>query len=371
MKYISEFRDHAAAQGVVRQIRDAASRLEGRKLKIMEVCGGHTMAIFNYGIPALLPENIELISGPGCPVCVTANSFLDTAIAMARLPDVIITSFGDLLRVPGSHSSLLKEKSAGHDVRVCYSSLDALEIARSNPGKRVVFLGIGFETTAPTIASAVKHAVTEGVHNFFVLNALKTMPEAMKALLTSGELALNAFICPGHVSVITGLDIYKFIARDFKTPCVVSGFEPLDLLQSILMITRQCVEGRAEVENQYTRGAKWEGNDAARKLLDEVFAPADSEWRGLGKIPGSGLVLRGEYTRCDAAMHIPVKVEASRENPACICGAIMRGVKKPTDCSLVNKVCSPEDPKGSCMVSEEGSCATYFKYARGSQWLKQ
>ncbi|OFZ39654.1 MAG: hydrogenase formation protein HypD, partial [Bdellovibrionales bacterium GWC1_52_8] len=278
-----------------------------------------------------------------------------------------IASFGDLLRVPGSHSTLLAEKSKGGDIRICYSSLDALELARKNPSKKIVFLGIGFETTAPTVAAAIKRAEAEGLKNFLVLSAFKTMPEAMKALLQSGELALNAFICPGHVSVVTGLRIYDFIARDFKTPCVVTGFEPLDLLQAILMIVRQLKDGRSTVENQYTRAALPLGNPAAQALLNEIFAPSDVEWRGLGVIPGSGLGISDAYQAFDAQKVIPLQLEPAREQPGCICGSIMRGVKVPTECKLFAKACNPENPKGSCMVSDEGNCATYYKYARNSR----
>jgi hydrogenase expression/formation protein HypD len=328
----------------------------------MEVCGGHTITIFKYGIRDLLPENIQLISGPGCPVCVTSNSFIDYAIEISKLPDVIITSFGDLIRVPGSQSSLLKEKTGGRDIRICYSSGDALDIAKKNPSKRVVFLGIGFETTAPTVAAVVRQAKVERIENFYILSAHKTMPNAMKALVDTGELGLHAFICPGHVSTITGLKMYEFLSRDYGTPCVISGFEPLDLLQSIYMIAKQINEGRSEVENQYTRTATWEGNKIAQRLIEEVFIPCDSEWRGLGVIPDSGLIPSESYNRFDAQRQIPVEIAVPKENPACICGDIMRGVKVPLDCILFAKGCTPENPKGSCMVSEEGSCATYYKY---------
>ncbi len=370
MKYITEFRNFEAAQALSREIhtvlaKDQPSGTEpAREIKIMEVCGGHTAAIHKYGIAGLLPSHLRLLSGPGCPVCVTSNSFLDYAVALAREPDVIIATFGDLIRVPGSRSSLLKERAEGRDIRICYSSLDALQIAKDNPSKRVVFLGVGFETTAPTIAASVKRAREEKVTNYLVLSAFKTMPNAMKALLESGELGLDAFICPGHVSVITGSSIYDFIARDYRTPCVISGFEPLDLLQSILMICRQITEGRAQVENQYQRAAQAKGNALAQDLLKEIFVLSDSDWRGIGTIPASGLALSPEYSAFDAAKQIPLKIEASRENPGCICGAIMRGVKTPAECKLFGKVCTPESPKGSCMVSDEGTCATFFKYAR-------
>jgi hydrogenase expression/formation protein HypD len=362
MKYMSEFRDAEAAKAIASSIKEGS---QGRELKIMEVCGGHTITIYRFGIKDLLPENIHLISGPGCPVCVTATSFVDHTIALSELPDTIIASFGDLIRVPGSHSSLLKEKAKGRDIRACYSSMDAVDIAKNNPQKQVVFLGIGFETTAPTVAASLKYASQEGISNFYVLSAHKTMPNAMRALVESGELNLDAFICPGHVSTITGLDIYDFLAKDYGTPCVVSGFEPLDLLQSIQMIVKQVQEGRAEVENQYTRAVTREGNRVAREIMESVFDASDMEWRGLGVIMGSGLSPNPSYRKFDAQYQIPVEMEIpSVDNPACICGDIMRGMKEPVDCTLFAKACTPEDPKGACMVSEEGSCATFYKYAR-------
>ena len=361
MKYVSEFRNREAAKAITAQIREIAGQ---RRIKIMEVCGGHTVAIFKYGLKNLLPKNISLLSGPGCPVCVTANRYIDYAITLSRLQDVIVTSFGDMIRVPGSQSNLLREKSRGADVRICYSPLDSLKIAKENPLKKVVFLGIGFETTAPTIATVVKRAHDEKLTNFSTLTAIKTMPHAMKALVTSGELDLNGMICPGHVSTITGTGIYEFLAKEYKTPCVISGFEPLDLLQSVLMIAKQITENRAEVENQYTRTTMVEGNKIAQTLLREVFVEWDAEWRGLGVIPKSGLVLNSKYSAFDAEKVFPIELKASKDNPACLCGAIMRGVKTPNDCRLFGKACTPESPIGACMVSDEGSCATYYKYAR-------
>ncbi len=330
----------------------------------MEVCGGHTITIFKYGIRKLLPSSIELISGPGCPVCVTSIDYIDRAIAISAIPHVIITTFGDMMRVPGSVSSLLKEKARGRDIRICYAPMDAMEIARQNPEKEVVFLGIGFETTAPGVASVMRRALEQGIQNFSVLSAHKTMPNAMKALVEGGELALNAFLCPGHVTAITGSSIYQFLARDFQTPCVISGFEPVDMLQSIWMIVKQIAENRSEVENQYTRGVREEGNARALALLDEVFQPVDALWRGLGVIPDSGLIPTGEFRTMDANTRFSVTLPQAKENPRCICGDIMRGAKNPLQCPLFAKGCHPDDPKGSCMVSDEGTCATYFKYER-------
>lgn len=361
MKYMSEFRNARAAKAFSTKIKKLAQQKE---VRIMEVCGGHTITIYKYGIKNLLPENIHLISGPGCPVCVTSNRFIDHAIALSRMPDITIATFGDLIRVPGSFSSLLKEKSQGRDIRPCYSVMEALEIATNTPQKRVVFLGIGFEATSPTVAIAMKNARAKGISNFYILSAHKTMPHAMKALVDGKKLNIDAFICPGHVSAITGMKIYDFLAEKYGIPCVVSGFEPLDMLQSIYMLVKQISEGRADVENQYSRAVTWEGNVIAQKLLNEVFTPCETEWRGIGIIPESGLVPSETYSQFDAEKEIPVDMEApSGENPACICGDIMLGMKTPADCRLFGKACNPESPIGACMVSSEGSCATYYKYA--------
>jgi hydrogenase expression/formation protein HypD len=360
MKFVSEFRDKQAAKAIALQIRKLVPQKE---IRIMEVCGGHTITIYKYGIKNLLPENIHLISGPGCPVCVTSNRFIDHAIALSRLPDTIITSFGDMIRVPGSHSSLFQEKSKGRDIRPCYSVMDALAIAKQNPQSQVVFLGIGFETTSPTVAVAIKNAKAQGISNFYVLSAFKTMPNALKALVDGKLININAFICPGHVSTITGLKVYEFLAEEYGLPCVVSGFEPLDMLQSIYMILKQIQEDQAKIENQYARSVTWEGNEIAQKLLDEVFTPCEMDWRGIGRIPESGLIPNAIYQDVDAGKMIPVTIEpSSGDNPACICGDIMLGVKTPVDCLLFKNVCNPESPKGACMVSAEGACATYLKY---------
>jgi len=361
MKYMTEFRDSQAASAIALQIKKLSA---DREIRIMEVCGGHTITIYKYGIKDLLPENIHLLSGPGCPVCVTSNRFIDRAVALAGLPGVIVATFGDLIRVPGSFSSLLRERSEGRDVRICYSAMDAVDIARREAGKQVVFLGIGFETTAPTVAAAVKHAKANAISNFQILSAHKTMPKALKALVENKDVKIDAFICPGHVSAITGTKIYEFLSDQYGLPCVVTGFEPLDMLQSIYMIVSQIHEGRSEVENQYARVVTGEGNLVAQHLLAEVFSPCDMDWRGLGRIAASGLTPNSDYLDMDAEKTIPVQMEcASHENPACICGDIMLGIKTPVDCKLFGKICTPETPQGACMVSSEGNCATYFKYA--------
>ncbi len=361
IKYLDEFRTGKAADHYLEQIK---RNMPPYPVTVMEICGGHTLTIMKYGIRTLLPPELRLLSGPGCPVCVTPQIYIDTALELAVRPDVIITSFGDMLRVPGSSSSLAGEKSKGADIRVCLSSMDALELARNNPGKEVVFLGIGFETTAPTVAWAVRAAAQEGRTNFSVLCALKTIPHAMQALLSGGELDIQGFICPGHVSAITGTGIYRPLAEDFKVPCVVSGFEPTDMLCTLAMIVTQLKAGEARVENQYTRSVREQGNPKALGLLDEVFTETDAEWRGLGVIPRSGLSIREAYAGFDAARKFAPITPPAKENPACICGAVMRGVKQPTDCTLFGRVCTPHNPVGACMVSAEGSCGIYYKYNR-------
>jgi len=360
LKYIDEFRNPQLIRSIVDKIHQECP---DQTIKLMEVCGGHTVTIFKYGIQKLIPDKIKLISGPGCPVCVTDNGFIDRAVKIAHLDNVIITTFGDMIRVPGSTTSLQKEKGRGIDVRICYSPMDAIQIAKDNPENEVVFLGIGFETTAPAVAVAIQYAFDNRITNFSVLSSHKTMPYAMKALLDSGETDLNGFICPGHVSAITGIHIYDFIAQDYHIPCVVSGFEPLDMLQSILMLIRLINRKQGLVENQYTRSVKENGNLNAMQLMMDVFEESDTSWRGIGIIPKSGLKIRGKYQDFDANLKFDVVVEPTKEYPGCICGDIMRGVKVPTDCTLFKKICTPEDPKGACMVSDEGACATYFKYA--------
>ena len=361
LQYIDQFRNPELVEFIMDKIHHECPR---QNLKFMEVCGGHTIAIFKYGIQKLIPDSIQLISGPGCPVCVTETEFIDQALALAQLPDVIITTFGDMVRVPGSKTSLQQERGSGIDVRICYSVMDALKIAQENPLKEIVFLGIGFETTAPTVAAAIKTASDQSIRNFSILSAHKTMPNAMQALLDSGEIGLNGFICPGHVSTITGIHIYDFIAEKYRIPCVVSGFEPLDILETILMLIRLVNEGQGKVANQYTRSVKENGNPKAREIMLEVFEESDSNWRGLGIIPGSGLRIRSKYRDFDARNRFKITPKPATEYPGCICGDILRGVKNPVDCALFGKVCHPEDPKGACMVSSEGTCATWLKYRK-------
>ena len=387
MKYIDEFRDGTIAIGLSKKI---ANLMDGHnEITIMEVCGSHTMSIYRYGLKKLLPSNIRLLSGPGCPVCVTSVNYIDTAIAISQNTsaslnsgrDVLITTFGDMMRVPGSSSSLEKERAKGASVAVVYSTLDALHLAEKHPNKKVVFLAIGFETTAPTIAASVIEAERRGLKNYFVLTAHKIMPPVMKALLTDKELNLDGFLCPAHVSTIIGSRPYEFIARDFHIPCVIAGFEPLDILQGIYMLLEQIVKKEARVQIEYSRVAKREGNPTALALLDKVFEPCDVEWRGLGLIPGSGFKLRSRYEKFDAHTVFRIsdfvvsaqsndfgfQINSAICNPqsainGCICGDILRGVKLPADCKLFGKVCNPEHPVGACMVSSEGTCAAWYKY---------
>jgi hydrogenase expression/formation protein HypD len=358
VKYITEFRSSELAEGLIRQIRQKSTF----PARLMEFCGGHTVTIFKYGIRKVLPSTVEMVSGPGCPVCVTANADLDKAIALARMPNVIITTFGDMLKVPGSTSSLQQVKADGADVRMVYSTLDALKIAEENPGKSVAFLGIGFETTAPTIAASVLQAEEKGIRNYYILSLHKLCPPVIRAILDSGEVKLQGLICPGHVSAIIGSHPWEFIARDYGIPCVVSGFEPLDILQCVDMLLSQIEKGESRVEIAYRRGVHREGNVQALKLMEQAFEPCSAQWRGVGEVPDSGLKLGREYRRFDAELAFEIKPEPTREPGGCICGDVLRGVKTPLDCQLFGKVCTPEQPVGPCMVSSEGSCSAYYLY---------
>jgi hydrogenase expression/formation protein HypD len=359
MKYIDEYRD----KELVRKLVDQIKQVSKKPISLMEVCGGHTMSIQKFGIPFLLPDTIKLISGPGCPVCVSDRKYIDQAIAYARLEEVIITTYGDLIRVPGSTSSLDQEKSQGADVRIVYSVLDALKIAQDNKDKKVVFLGIGFETTAPSSAAGLIRAQMAGIRNFYLFSSHKIMPPAMEALIDEG-VKLDGYIAPGHVSTITGTGIYENIPAKYGLGVVVSGFEPLDLLKAILMLVNQIEKNEPKVENAYTRVVKPEGNIKAQQFMEEVFELRDDWWRGLGILPKSGLKIQKKYADFDAEVMIPVEVENTREDKGCICGEILKGKKNPKDCKLFGKACTPENPVGACMVSNEGSCNAYFRYNR-------
>jgi hydrogenase expression/formation protein HypD len=357
MKYIDEYRD----KKLVLSLAEAIKRISVKEIKLMEVCGGHTMAIQRFGIPALLPPTITLLSGPGCPVCVSSRKYIDQAIAYSRLPDTIIATYGDLIRVPGSTSSLDREKAAGCDIRIVVSAMDALTIARDNPGHKVVFLGIGFETTAPASATVILGASRMNLDNFFLFSSHKIMPPAMAALIDEG-VKINGYISPGHVSTITGTSIYSEIPERYGLGCVISGFEPVDIMESILMLVRQIENGTPAVEIQYKRAVKKDGNTEALKLLEEVFELREDWWRGLGNLPLSGMGIRKKYARFDAEANLKADVEPTREDKGCICGEILKGLKKPTDCKLFATGCTPQNPVGACMVSHEGACHAFYRY---------
>lgn len=341
------------------------SGLAAGPLRFMEVCGTHTISVFRSGIRSLLPEGIELISGPGCPVCVTPAGEIDRAITLSRLDGAILVTFGDLMKVPGSSSSLHQEKAKGGDIRVVLSPLDAVEIAQGEQDRVVIFFGVGFETTSPAIAVAVKEAKRRRLSNFFLLSSQRLIPPAIRALLSTGRGRIDGFILPGHVSVIIGRDPYLFIAREFGLPGVITGFESLDILEGLYMLLRQCHEGRAEIEIQYTRAVREQGNQAALEVMGEVFESVDARWRGLGLIPASGLRLRGKLAGIDASRAFGIHSEEKADPPGCLCGEILQGLKIPPECRLFGKRCTPEDPVGPCMVSSEGSCAAYYKYGGG------
>lgn len=362
MKYIDEYRE----KGLIRKLILAIRREVETSYTFMEVCGGHTNAIHRFGIPALLPDNIRLISGPGCPVCVTDNSFINKAIAYSGEEGVIIATFGDMMRVPGSESSLEKEKAAGADIRIVYSPLEAIEIAKINIKKKIILLGIGFETTAPGTAVTIKEAEKGDISNLYLLSAHKIMPPAMESLLKDG-VSISGFICPGHVGAVTGSVAFSFIPEKYNIGCVVTGFEPVDILQSILMLVRQVNTRSPRIEIQYSRVVTRDGNIKAQRVMNDVFELCDERWRGLGIVPRSGLRLKKSYERFDIEKTMPIRFKSYKENVLCICGEILRGVKTPDDCRLFAGLCVPENPVGACMVSDEGVCKTYFKYRRNAR----
>jgi len=361
MKYIDGFRNPDAAAQLVRKIAEQGRALAGRRVHMMEVCGSHTMAIGRYGIRPLLPENVELISGPGCPVCVTDPGYIDAAIALAER-GVIVATFGDMVRVPGSASDLTACRSRGGDVRVCYSPSAAVGLAKDNPDREVVFLGIGFETTIAPVISVVETAVREGVRNLSLLTAFKMVPSALRALLTDPEIRIDAFLCPAHVSAIIGARVYEPLAAEFRVPCVIAGFEPLDILYGVYGILGQMLRGEAKVENQYARVVRPDGNTKAQALIARYLEPVDAAWRGLAVIPASGLGLKAEYAAFDAAKKLGIEIRPGKQHAGCRCGDVIKGKIRPTECALFAKICTPDRPVGPCMVSAEGTCAAYFKY---------
>jgi hydrogenase expression/formation protein HypD len=352
---------HPAGPSGLSRIAEYSASI-GRTVRLMEVCGTHTMVAFRSGLRSLLPESVRLISGPGCPVCVTPNGYIDAAIELCRRPEVTVATFGDLVRVPGSDSSLERERAGGASVQVVYSPTDALALAREDPARSVVFLGVGFETTVPGVGVSIRSARDEGLANFSVLSALKTMPGPMRALASGGDVAIDGFICPGHVSVITGAAVFSFLADEYRLPCVVTGFEDVDLLEGIAMLLCQIAEDRSEVEIEYGRAVTREGNQIAQQIMAQVFEACDSEWRGLGVIPGSGLAIRAEFSEHDAASKFGVEIVSGEPPRGCRCGDVLRGVIAPPECPLFDRRCSPLTPEGPCMVSSEGACAAYWRY---------
>jgi hydrogenase expression/formation protein HypD len=364
MKYVDEYRDADLAKRIAEEI---ARLSEGRQLKLMEVCGGHTHTIYKHGVEDILPPNIDLIHGPGCPVCVLPMGRIDDAIAIARMENVIFTTFGDMMRVPGSHGSLLDAKAEGADVRFVYSPLDAFKLARQYPDKQVVFFAIGFETTAPSTAVTLLRARAEGIKNFSIFCNHVTIIPAMKAILDSPDLRLDGFIGPGHVSMVIGMRPYTFVARLHRKPVVIAGFEPLDIIQSVCMIVKQISEGRAEIENQYARVVRPEGNVKALEAMAKTMELRPFfEWRGLGFITHSALKLRAEYADWDAELRYEVPGLRVADPKSCQCGEVLKGVIKPWECKVFGTACTPETPIGTCMVSPEGACAAYFNYGRFS-----
>ncbi len=371
MKYVDEFREPRKADALLRAIEQLCQQLE-KPIKIMEVCGGHTHSIFKYGIEDVLPEPIELIHGPGCPVCVMPKGRLDDAISISQNHNVIFTTFGDAMRVPGSTTSLLQAKAQGADIRMVYSPLDSLQIAKDNPDQEVVFFALGFETTAPSTALTILQAESEKIHNFSMFcNHVLVIP-ALEALLDNPDLQLDGFIGPGHVSMVIGTEPYQFISQQYQKPIVISGFEPLDIIQSVWMLLQQIVENRCEVENQYNRFVDQAGNAVAIAAMNQVFEVRESfEWRGLNEIPNSAFKMRPEYAEFDAEVKFTVPNLKVADHKACQCGEILKGVLKPWQCKVFGTACTPETPIGTCMVSSEGACSAYYKYGRYSHVAKK
>lgn len=358
MKFLTEYRDPVIGKELLKKIR----RRSSPGLRLMEFCGGHTVAIMRHGIRQLLAPQVFLLSGPGCPVCVTANTDLDKAITLAQRPDVILATFGDMIRVPGSSGSLQQIRAGGGDIRVVYSALDAVDLAARNPHQSVVFIGIGFETTAPTVAASILEAKQRKIGNYVVLSFHKRCPPVIKALLDAGEVKLDGILLPGHVSAITGSVPYEFIAREYGIGGVIAGFEPLDILLAVDMLAAQHEQQSPAIEIGYRRGVRPAGNPTAQKIMERVFDTTDATWRGIGAVPHSGLKLRIDYREFDAEHVFDIGAVTSREPAGCICGNILRGVKTPLDCPLFSRICTPEHPVGPCMVSSEGFCAAQYQY---------
>ncbi len=360
MNILNEIKNPDITKNILKKLNEE----EIEPITIMEVCGSHTMSIMKSGLKGLLPSNIKLISGPGCPVCVTPQGFIDTAIELSKEENIIITTFGDLIRVPGTNSTLQKEKALGRDIRVVYSPLDSLKIAEENKEKEVVFLAVGFETTVPTIALAINNAKNKGIENFSILNSLKTMPSAMKTLILDSELKVDGFLCPGHVATIIGSDQFDKIAKEYNLPLVVAGFESTDIVASIYKIIEAKKEKNSCAFNMYSRLVRKEGNIKALDMINEVFKPCESSWRGLGTIENAGLKFCEEYRDFDILEKLNKEMIKVEPKKGCICGDILKGIREPKDCKLFGQACNPISPVGACMVSEEGTCSAYYKYNR-------
>ncbi|MBU1083555.1 MAG: hydrogenase formation protein HypD [Candidatus Omnitrophota bacterium] len=359
-RYVDEYRDAGLCAEISAKIKD----ISRKPFNIMEVCGGHTMSIRKNGIHKMVGNNIRLMSGPGCPVCVAAVSDVDKAAAVSLTDNTVLCTFGDMMRVPGSKMSLITARALGGDVRTVYSVQDALKYAKAEPDKMFVFLAAGFETTAPTIAAAIIQAGSEDVRNFSVLSLLRTMPRALEAVLSGKPARIDALLCPGHVTVVTGTEMYRTIVAKRGVSCCVSGFEPADILRAIYELTKMHEASEPGLFNAYERVVEENGNLSAKRAIDEVFEPASTSWRGLGVIPLSGLKIKEKYSDYDAEKRLDIKVQESAEKPGCICGDILRGARVPEDCGLFGKTCTPEDPMGACMVSSEGTCAAWYQYGK-------
>ncbi len=359
MKYLDEYRDAGLARALLARLHEAARGLR-RPVRIMEICGGHTVALCRAGVHAVLPPHVQVMSGPGCPVCVTPRATVDQAIWLARQPDTVVFTFGDMLRVQGSLGTLGAHAGRAGSVRMMYSPLQAVEYAAAHPAHTCVMLSVGFETTAPALAAALLSAAGRGLENFLVLSAGKQTPPAMRALLCDPQVALDGFIAPGHVTTVIGADAYRFIADEFGKPCVVAGFEVCDLLDALARVVAHVAGGTHAVEIEYTRSATWAGNEKAQAVVARVFEPCDTAWRGLGVIPASGYAVREEFARYDAARALAIPRHASDDPPACRCGDVLRGICAPPACPLFGTACTPEHAVGPCMVSSEGSCAAYY-----------
>ncbi len=356
---LNDFRDPALARELIEAIAQLG---EGRSVNLMEVCGTHTVSIGRYGLRNAMPAGLKLLSGPGCPVCVTSNRDIDAAIAMTKVDGAIVATFGDMIRVPGSTTTLGAAKAAGADVRVVYSPLDALNVARENPGRPVIFIGVGFETTTPVVGASIQMAAEQGISNYYVYAAHKSTAPALEAIANDPETRVDGFILPGHVSTVTGVAPYRFLAETYGIPGVVTGFEPVDVLNGIARLLVMADRGEAAIENAYTRGVQADGNPAAQAIIADVFEPCDAVWRGLGSIPASGMAISEKYAAHDATKAFDPPVEPTRETRGCRCGDVLRGAIAPNECPLFGRACTPENPVGPCMVSSEGSCAAYWRY---------